>query len=180
MQMKRRKRMILIRSEQPLDLEGIRNVNIQAFKKENEANLVDAIRKSPNFIPDLSLVAISEDQELIGHILFSKISIVNDGEEWMTLGLAPMSVLPSLQNIGIGSLLVIEGLKKCKELGYKHIAVLGHPNFYPRFGFQKSKGFHIESPFPVPEEVFMVIELEEGSLKGISGKVNYPPAFHHV
>lgn len=66
-----------------------------------------------------------------------------------------MAVLPSYQNKGIGSLLVAEGLKKCKELGYKHIAVLGHPNFYPKFGFQKSINYNIQSPFPVPEEVFM-------------------------
>lgn len=91
-----------------------------------------------------------------------------------------MAVLPDFQNKGIGSLLVSEGIKKSKELGYQHIAVLGHPNFYPKFGFQISKCYNIESPFPVPDEVFMVMELQEGSLKNGKGKVKYPPAFHHV
>lgn len=172
--------MILIRPESSTDLNDIRNVNIQAFQKDNEANLVDAIRQSSHFIPELSLVAESGENEIVGHILFSEISIVNGDQEWKTLGLAPMAVLPSYQNKGIGSRLVREGINKCKELGYKHIAVLGHPNFYPKFGFQTSKLYNIESPFPVPDEVFMVMVLEEGSLKNINGKVEYPPAFHHV
>lgn len=172
--------MIKVRSEKGTDLEKIRYVNTQAFKKENEANLVEAIRESSHFIPELSLVAETTENEIVGHILISKISILDETNEWETLGLAPMSVLPGFQNQGIGSLLVIEGLKKSKELGYKHIAVLGHPNFYPKFGFQISKLFNIESPFPVPDEVFMALELEEDSLKNIKGKVKYSEAFHHV
>jgi putative acetyltransferase len=175
-----RKMMIHIRSETILDVESIRNVNIQAFKQENEANLVDAIRNSVHFIPELSLVAETSNGEIVGHILFSQIFIGNHEQEWQTLGLAPMAVIPSHQNQGIGSYLVKEGIKRCKELGYRHIAVLGHPNFYPKFGFEKSSNYNIESPFPVPEDVFMIIELEEGALRGISGKVKYPPAFQLV
>lgn len=172
--------MIYIRSETILDYDSIRNVNIQAFKQENEAKLVDAIRNSIYFIPELSLVAETKKGEIVGHILFSEIFIENDQQEWHTIGLAPMAVLPSHQNEGIGSLLVEEGIKRCKELGHTHIAVLGHPNFYPKFGFKKSKIFNIEAPFPVPEEVFMVMELEQDALSGINGKVKYPPAFQLV
>lgn len=172
--------MIQIREERPDDIKKIRQVNTEAFGKENEANLVDAIRNSPYFIPELSLVAYTENQQVIGHILLSEISIVNQDEQWSTIGLAPMAVSPSFQNNGIGSLLVKEAVKRCRELGYKHIAVLGHPNFYPKFGFQISKHYHIEPPFPVPDEVFMVLELEEGSLKNIKGKVKYPEAFQNV
>ncbi|WP_078548597.1 GNAT family N-acetyltransferase [Litchfieldia alkalitelluris] len=169
-----------IRSENEKDYAGIREVNIVAFNKENEAKLIEAIRGSNLFIPELSLVAVSEKQEILGHILFSEIILATEGGEIPTIGLAPMAVKPEYQNMGIGSALVKRGLDLCKTLGYSHVFVLGHPNFYPKFGFAASSLYGIESPFPVPEEVFMAIEIDKDSLSGLQGKIKYPPAFSSV
>ncbi len=169
-----------IRSEKKEDYDQIREVNIIAFdNRDNEAKLVESIRQSEFFIPELSLVAV-KGNEIIGHILFSQIAVETKSGNVPTIGLAPMAVKPSYQNNGVGSKLVSEGIARCKSLGYKHVIVLGHPNFYPRFGFIPSKSFGIFSPFPVPEEVFMVLELEEGTLKDLKGTVKYPPAFNSV
>ncbi|RSD28829.1 GNAT family N-acetyltransferase [Mesobacillus subterraneus] len=170
-----------IRPETDRDIQGIQEVNYLAFNsQENEARLVKLIRTSEYFVPELSLVAVNEDEEIVGHILFSLIHLVTEEGTVPTLGLAPMAVKPGCQNSGIGSSLVSKGLNACKTLGFKHVFVLGHPNFYPRFGFSPASGFGISSPFPVPEEVFMAQELEKGSLTGLKGKIEYPPAFNAV
>ncbi|CAH0347442.1 N-acetyltransferase [Bacillus sp. CECT 9360] len=134
-----------------------------AFGQENEAKLISAIRNSEEFISGLSLVAETESGELIGHILFSIIYIDLGMEKVPTLGLAPMAVKPEYQNQGIGSTLVKRGLEVSGEMGFEHVAVLGHPTFYPKFGFISSIEKGIESSFPVPNEVFMVCELKDGS-----------------
>jgi putative acetyltransferase len=171
----------IIRQENPGDYSGIREINLMAFDTgENEARLVELIRESEQFVPELSLVAVKDDGEVIGHILFSIIHLVTKQGTVPTLGLAPMAVRPDYQNSGIGSDLVSEGLRTCKALGYYHIFVLGHPNFYPRFGFSPASQFGIDSPFPVPDEVFMALELKNGSLSGLQGKIEYPPAFNAV
>ncbi|MBS8263633.1 N-acetyltransferase [Mesobacillus boroniphilus] len=171
----------IIRPENTSDLSGIREINLLAFDKgENEARLVELIRGSEQFIPELSLVAVNRDGEIIGHILFSIINLVTAQGTVPTLGLAPMAVKPDYQNSGIGSALVTEGLRVCKALGYKHVFVLGHPDFYPRFGFSPASQFDIAPPFPVPDEVFMALELEICSLADIPGKIEYPPAFSAV
>jgi putative acetyltransferase len=170
-----------IRPETPYDYPFIREVNVLAFNnRENEAKLVEHIRESENFIPELSLVAENEDREVIGHILISTINLNTANGKVPTLGLAPMAVKPGNQNTGVGSALVIKGLEACQSLGYKHIFVLGHPNFYPKFGFTPTKNFGITPPFPVPDEVFMALELEIGSLSRLQGKIEYPPAFNSV
>lgn len=167
-----------IRPELVEDVIAISEVNTLAFGGQNESRLVEAIRVSEFFVPKLSLVAVSN--EVIGHILFSIISIDTQNGTVPTLGLAPMAVKPEYQNQGVGSTLVREGLKKCADLGFEHVVVLGHPNFYPKFEFVTAKSKGIEPPFPVPDEVFMVYEIQDGSLKGINGKVKYPPAFDAV
>jgi putative acetyltransferase len=171
--------MIQIRAERSGDEEAIRQINDAAFKGDNESKLVDAIRNSELFVPELSLVAVAEGK-LIGHILLSIVYINSDEGEIPTLALAPMAVVPEQQNKRIGSMLVEEGLKKAKDQGFEHAVVLGHPEFYPRFGFVSASTKGIEAPFPVPDEVFMAIELKEGSLDQIKGKIVYPPAFDKV
>lgn len=171
----------IIRPENRNDFTDIRKLNVLAFDNgENEASLVELIRESEHFVTGLSLVAAKDDGEIIGHILFSVIHLVTDQGIVPTLGLAPMSVKPDYQNSGVGTALVNEGIHACKELGYEHVFVLGHPNFYPRFGFMPTSIFGIVPPFPVPEEVFMVLELTKGSLTGLQGKIEYPPAFNAV
>lgn len=170
--------MITIRPESLTEYADIFEVNRLAFGQDNEARLVENIRQLPNFNSDLSLVAIASDR-LVGHILFSEITIASPQGDITALALAPLAVLPQLQNRGIGSQLVRAGLKQC-QLGYKVVIVLGHPNFYHRFGFAPAVNKELRSPFPVPDEAFMVLELIPGALTGTSGMVKYSSPFDHV
>ncbi|MFF5399655.1 GNAT family N-acetyltransferase [Peribacillus butanolivorans] len=145
------------------------------FSDKKEHELVSRIRKSDAFIPNLSLVAVNK--EIVGHILLSKIKINNDNQFAESLALAPVSVLPEDQNKGIGRLLILEALKKAKELEYNSVVVLGHPEYYPKFGFKKTSLWGIKAPFEVPEEAFMALELQENALYNISGVVEYSSAF---
>ncbi|HBE20582.1 MAG TPA: GNAT family N-acetyltransferase [Cyanobacteria bacterium UBA11149] len=169
--------MIKIRGESPLDYTLVGEIYQLAFGRDNEGNLVDSIRKSDRNIPELSLVA-ELDGTVVGHILFSYIDLVG-AETWRMLSLAPIAVIPEFQNQGIGSALVQKGLEVAEAMGEFLVIVLGHPQFYPRFGFEPSVIYGIESPFPVPDEVFMVKWLK--SCQGdYRGKVIYPSVFNEV
>ncbi len=96
------------------------------------------------------------------------------------MGLGPMSVAPEDQLKGIGSALVRAGLEHCKKMGFTAVVVLGHPEYYPHFGFSPSSRFGIDSEYEVPEEVFMAMELQPGALSGKTGRVKYHPAFSNV
>ncbi|WP_243354384.1 GNAT family N-acetyltransferase [Bacillus litorisediminis] len=172
--------MYSVRPEKNEDYAVIKEINDLAFNGEGEGKLIELIRGSDHFIPELSLVAEDIEGKVVGHILFSLVHIQTETGLIPTLALAPMAVLPAYQNQGIGSILVRSGLERAKELGYTHVVVLGHPHFYPKFGFIPSIKKGIESPFAVPAEVFMVTELAEGALDQIHGKVVYPPAFEAV
>jgi len=145
------------------------------FSDQGEHNLVSRIREADVFIPELSLVAIHK--EVVGHILLSKIRIMNDNQFTDSLALAPVSVLPEYQNKGIGKLLIFEALKIAKELGYNSVIVMGHPEYYPKFGFEKASLWGIKAPFEVPEEAFMALELRGNALDKVSGVVEYPSVF---
>lgn len=149
------------------------------FSDKKEHELVSRIRKSDTFIPKLSLVAIHENnkKEIVGHILLSKIKIINESQSIESLALAPVSVSPEYQNKGIGKLLILEALKKAKELGYNAVVVMGHSDYYPKFGFEKASLWGIRAPFEVPDEAFMVLELQENTLANVSGVVEYPNVF---
>ena len=163
-----------IRSEQPSDYPGIAEVILQAFEQDNEVRLVQEIRKRDRYIPNLSLVAEVNDV-IIGHILFSYIDLVND-VTYKVLGLAPLAVRLQFQKQGIGSALVREGLTRANVMEESIAIVLGHSQFYNRFGFKPSVSYDIESPFPVPENFFMVKPLNSYQ-NTQRGKVVYPPAF---
>ena len=167
-----------IRKEIPPDFEAVYKINQLAFGQEGESQLIEKIRKGETFIPELSLVA-EQDGTVIGHILFSKIKIIG-AESYPTLSLAPMSVHPDFQNKGIGSQLVTIGLQIAKKLNFGHVIVLGHKNFYPKFGFKNASTWNIRSPFEVPDDHFMAIELVKGSLENKSGLVEYPPVFYEM
>jgi putative acetyltransferase len=168
--------MVMIRAEKREDIDAIHSVNSLAFGQEDEAILVQRIRESSGFIPELSLVAV-KDSQVVGHILFSRIHIDTPKGDVAVLSLAPIAVLPEFQNSGIGSKLVREGLKKCKEMGHTIVVIIGHPEYYPRFGFVPARKKGLDLHFPVPDEAFMVCELVPDALEGIKGMVEYPPEF---
>ncbi len=174
--------MIHIRPERPEDSEGIREVTSRAFQGEEEATLIKAIRGSDYFIPELSLVALDDNTQIVGHILFSPVTIEppDNSRSVIALALAPMAVVPECQNQGIGTLLVQHGLDACKKLGYTIVIVVGHPQYYPRFGFKQAKEFGIQAPFEVPANAFLSLELVPGALKNVRGMVKYSPAFDSV
>jgi putative acetyltransferase len=169
--------MVTIRPEQPKDLAGIRHVNEAAFGQPNEANLVDALRANGKVT--LSLVAI-QDNKVVGHILFSPVTIASEGKTFAALGLGPMAVLPEYQRIGIGSALIDNGLEQCRQSGHTSVLVLGHPKYYPIFGFVPASKYGLKCEYEAPDEAFMVIELKKGSLRGLSGTVKYQPEFNEI
>lgn len=172
--------MIKIRKEVERDFLDVYELNKAAFGQDSESKLVDLLRKSNAFIPELSLVA-TIDNKIVGHILFTKIKIIDDTRnEFDSLALAPMAVKPDLQKKNIGGKLIRYGLKKAKELGHKLVIVVGHEYYYPRFGFVPAKKWNIKAPFDVPANVFMGIELIENGFEGASGTVQYPKEFETV
>ena len=168
--------MLKIRPEKKGDYEAIYELNKTAFGGVVEAKLVDAIRSSEYYIPDLSIVA-EESGSILGHILFSKISIEAENMEIPAIALAPMAVLPAYQGKGIGSTLVREGMRECMRLGHRVVVVIGHAGYYPRFGFVSASSKGLKSPFPVPDESFMVYEVD-GGLRGVGGTVRYSEMFY--
>ncbi len=165
-----------IRREEPSDSPTVRAVNEAAFETSEEADLVDALRKTSHSL--VSLVA-EVDGEVVGHILFSPVSLAGNSEVHL-MGLGPMAVAPDYQRQGIGSALVREGLRQCIGQSCSAVVVLGHPEYYPRFGFVPASRYGISSEYDVPDEVFMVIELQPGSLQDVSGRVAYNEAFSGV
>jgi len=166
-----------IRKEKESDIEKIWKVNAEAFESEAEANLVNALRDSG--ISFISLVA-EENKEIVGHILFTPVELISDDSGLKLMGLAPMAVLPKLQKKGIGSQLVKTGKENCSAQGYDAIVVLGHAEYYPKFGFVPSVKYGIKSEYDVPEESFMVLELNESSLRNKKGIIKYHAAFSSV
>lgn len=179
--------MITLRTEEEKDYKKVFEIIEQAFKTleysdHQEHFLVEKLRKSHNFIPELSIVAdfVNDDtgeKELIGHILFTKISIESNSESFESLALAPVSVKPEYQNQGIGGHLIAFGHLIAQEMGYKSVVLVGHEKYYPKFGYRRASKFGITFPFDVPEENGMAIELVDNGLKNVKGIVKYPKEF---
>ena len=162
-----------IRPEQPSDRAAIRAVNATAFETSEEADLVERLRDQAS--PLVSLVA-DDAGTIIGHILFSPVTLSGHAD-LKIMGLAPMAVLPARQRRGIGSTLVRAGLDACRRLGFNAVIVLGHAEYYPRFGFQPASRFGIGCEYDVPDDVFMALELQPGILSRRTGTVRYHAAF---
>ncbi|OFW55954.1 MAG: GNAT family N-acetyltransferase [Candidatus Solincola sediminis] len=169
--------MLTIGAERKEDIPSIREINLQAFGQEDEALLVERLRNSPSFIPQLSLVAY-ENGRAVGHAMFTHLKIDAGSGSIPALGLAPVAVLPAYQNQGMGRALIERGINDSREMGHEIVIVVGHPEYYPRFGFKPARAAGLECLFPVPDEAFMVLELTVDALDGISGTVVYPPEFH--
>jgi len=166
----------VIRLEEQNDWSAVHSVNLAAFSTAAEAHLVDVLREQAR--PHVSLVA-EDNGIVVGHILFSPVSL--SGHPALSLmGLGPMAVSPAYQRRGIGSALVRAGLARSQELGFGAVVVLGRPGFYPRFGFSRSARFDIRCEYEVPADTFMVMELEPGFLRGVSGTIKYHSAFGAV
>jgi putative acetyltransferase len=163
---------VTLRDETPNDRDAVWQVNQQAFSRDDEARLVDELRLG-GYVR-VSKVA-EENGLLVGHVLFSDLPIVGAAGTVHALALAPLAVIPSCQNRTIGSRLVELGLSACRAAGFSIVVVLGHPEFYHRFGFEARLAQRLKSPFAGPE--FMALELVEGALNGVEGVVTYPPPF---
>lgn len=166
-----------IRPETAFDVPAIYQVNKLAFGRDSEAQLVNRLRQ--NGAITLSWVA-ERDGEIVGHILFSPVTVTAEDEVWTAVALGPMAVMPACHRQGIGSSLIRAALLYLRESGQDVVFVLGHADYYPRFGFKPTRPFGIRWEVDVPEDVFMVVELRKGALNGRSGIVRYHPAFNDV
>lgn len=170
--------MLQIRPERPEDLPAIHSLHVRAFPTEAEAEAVDHLRARGAYL--LSLVA-DFDGAVVGHIFFTPVTIEKeDGTFFDAVGLAPMAVQPELQRRGIGSLLVRAGLEALTQLGFPAVIVLGHAEYYPRFGFLPASRWGIRYATAVPDEVFMALELQPGALTGQSGVVRFQEEFQEL
>lgn len=168
--------MIRIRQEEQTDRAAVFDVVRRAFEHaghtdHDEHHLVERLRESDAFVPELSLVAVDAG-EVVGHVLFTRVRI----GDTVQLALAPVSVRPDRQRGGIGSLLIIEGHRIARRLGYGFVVVLGHEAYYPRFGYRPASGFGIRAPFDVPDANFMAVDLQERNIR-LDAAVEYAGEF---
>lgn len=163
-----------IRPEEPQDYEIVYKINRRAFDSLDEAEIVKKVRHHSG--PIISLVA-EIDSQIVGHIMFSPVKIIGERCEWQAMGLGPVAVLPELQRKGIGTALIDAGLKACRQMKQSIVFLVGHPDYYPRFGFKLAckQGFQYKSAQFDP--YFFVLELRPGALTGKSGYVQFLPAF---
>ena len=160
------------KSADPGERASIRAIHEAAFGGSEEAELVDALRAAGEAL--LSLIA-ELDGRIVGHILFSRMWIETPSGLVSAVALAPVAVGPEFQRRGIGSLLIRRGLETIRSQGEQIVIVVGHPDYYPRFGFSPDRARQLRHPFP--PEAFMALELTTGALDGIEGKVVYPQPF---
>lgn len=171
---------LLIRPETAADRKAIFELNALAFGRDAESRLIDRLRETPYYVPELSIVAYAGEY-LVGYILLTRLPLRgDDGVTYGSLALAPMAVTPALHQMGIGGQLVRYGLEEARALGFGSVIVLGHPAYYPRFGFVPASRFGIRTDYDVPDETFLAQELHPGALAGKAGVVAYPAPFGEV
>jgi putative acetyltransferase len=165
--------MIEVREEHPDDVAAIRDVNTRAFGQELEANIVDALRSNRAAL--LSLVA-TVGGRVVGHVMYSGLTV----GDISGAALGPVAVLPEYQRQGIGSLLIEAGNRKIQEAGYPFIVVIGHANYYPRFGFRPASAYGITCEWDVPDDAFTLLALDPRKMTGVSGLAMYRREFSIV
>jgi putative acetyltransferase len=170
--------MVVIRPEKPRDYAGVHEVNRLAFRRESEARLIESLRGSPGFVPGLSLVAVG-GKNVVGHILFSPVSIETPDGEFPALVMAPMAVRPE-QKEDINFKLMRQGLKECQRLGHRCVVAIGALEDYTRFGFTPAHRMGLRPSFRIPVGDLMVLELTPGALDGVKGTVKFPPVFSEL
>lgn len=170
---------IKIRTERQNDYKEIKKINDLAFGQENEGKMIESLRKTLDYNASLSLVAEIKNK-IVGHILFYPVKIKNEKEEYIVLSLAPLAVHPQYQNKGVGSKLVKRGIKSAKETNFDIILVVGHPKYYPRFGFKPASNWKIKLPIDAPDDAVLVLELKDNSLNNCSGIVEFPKEYYEA
>ena len=168
---------LTIRRETAEDIDAIRQVNEQAFGRKQEADLVEKLRC--RMALTVSLVAVQQNQ-VVGHIAFSPVTITSAASSFPAITLAPLAVLPAYQRVGVGSELIRAGLEECRRLGHEVVVLAGHSEYYPRFGFVPARARGIGCEFEVPDEAWMLLELREGALAGRAGTVRFQPEFREA
>ncbi|MCP5141998.1 MAG: N-acetyltransferase [Gammaproteobacteria bacterium] len=169
---------IMVRPETADDIRAIDVVNLSAFEGDREARLIDALRRSPSFVPELSLVA-EFNGRIVGHLLLSKVELRRREQTIELLELGPMSVVPSQSHRGIGTTLIETAISQAKERGFKAIVEVGAPGYYARFNFEPAAKWGLSCNLPVPDDAITAIELEAGVLNG-GGHIIYPPQFNQM
>ena len=172
---------IQTRQEQAPDHHAVSDLLAQAFRDEpysdhTEQFLVERLRKSNAFIPELALVA-KDGEQVVGYILLTKLHISNGKQQFESLALAPVAVLPSHQRQGIGTMLIEHAHRLARKIGDTSVLLIGHQDYYPRFGYRRASAYGISFPFDAPDENCMALELVEDGLKNVTGEVLYPKAF---
>ena len=165
---------ITVRSETAADQSAVFDVNTAAFEREKEARLVNALRASDAFVPELSLVA-EKDGAIVGYILFTQMEFTNNSNH-RGLAIGPVSVAPNMQRLGIGAALIKIGIEKARKLGFDSVILLGHPDYYPRFGFLPASNWNITTPYNAPHATF-ALELKQGALDRAQGEARYAKEF---
>jgi putative acetyltransferase len=168
---------ITIRKELPGDAPAIRLVNVEAFGQNDEADIVDALRQNCDDL--LSLVAV-EGSEILGHALWSPVTVESGAVISKGMGLGPVAVLKEFQRKGIGTRLINEGIELLRSRECPFVIVLGHPEYYPRFGFVPASRQGIKSEWDMPDNAFMVLLLDPSRAEEIHGVAKYRPEFSMV
>lgn len=167
--------MRMIRPEQPADAAAVRAVHEHAFGRPAEADLVERLRAHCS---DFISLVMEADRQVIGHLLFTPVELATaDGRSLTGLGLAPVAVLPTHQNQGLGTVLIETGLLEVQSAGWPYVVVLGHPDYYPRFGFVPALSTGVRCEYAVPPEAFLLLAFEDAALRGLEGTVRYRPEF---
>lgn len=171
-----------IRQERDGDFPHIFDLTEAAFARAEESDhreqfLVERLHRSATFIPQLSLVAETDDGEIVGYVLLTEVRIVSENGTATSLAVAPLAVRPGFQRRGIGAALLGKAHETAAALGYGTAVLLGHEKYYPRFGYRRAIDYGVEFPFDVPPELCMIRELRPGAADGLSGTVHYPAPF---